>query len=101
MDVVDVVGRVLFAFVFWQNGYRQLANRAGSVAYAKSFGAPSPGARTCVNVIVRSRPVRGPGERPRRGRGWPDFRCHGQRFSGHPFARRAIVGARESLVRAR
>jgi putative oxidoreductase len=42
MDVVDIVGRVLFAFVFWQNGYRQLANRAGSVAYAKSFGAPSP-----------------------------------------------------------
>lgn len=42
MDVVDVVGRVLFAFVFWQNGYRQLAHRANSVAYAKSFGAPYP-----------------------------------------------------------
>jgi uncharacterized membrane protein YphA (DoxX/SURF4 family) len=42
MDVIDIAGRVLFALVFWQNGYRQLAQRANMVAYAKSFGAPFP-----------------------------------------------------------
>jgi putative oxidoreductase len=52
MDVVDVVGRVLFAFVFWQNGYRQLAHRAGSVAYAKSFGAPAPELSVPVTGVV-------------------------------------------------
>jgi putative oxidoreductase len=52
MDVVDIAGRVLFALVFWQNGYRQLANRAGSVAYAKSFGAPNPEVSVPVTGVV-------------------------------------------------
>ena len=52
MDVVDIVGRVLFALVFWQNGYRQLANRAGSVAYARSFGAPYPEISVPVTGVV-------------------------------------------------
>ena len=42
MDVIDIIGRVMFAAVFWQNGYRQLAQRQNMVAYAKSFGAPVP-----------------------------------------------------------
>ena len=52
MDVVDVVGRVLFALVFWQNGYRQLAHRANSVAYARSFGAPAPEISVPVTGVV-------------------------------------------------
>ena len=34
MDIVDLVGRILFALVFWQNGYRQLAQRKNMIAYA-------------------------------------------------------------------
>jgi putative oxidoreductase len=52
MDVVDIVGRVLFALVFWQNGYRQLAHRANSVAYAKSFGAPYPEVSVPVTGVI-------------------------------------------------
>ena len=52
MDVVDIVGRILFALVFFQNGYRQLAHRANSVAYAKSFGAPSPEISVPVTGVV-------------------------------------------------
>jgi putative oxidoreductase len=52
MDVVDIVGRVLFALVFFQNGYRQLAHREGSVAYAKSFGAPYPEVSVPVTGVV-------------------------------------------------
>jgi putative oxidoreductase len=52
MDVVDIVGRILFALVFWQNGYRQLAHREGSVAYAKSFGAPYPELSVPVTGVV-------------------------------------------------
>jgi putative oxidoreductase len=42
MDIIDLVGRFLFALVFWQNGWRQLAQRTNMIAYAKSFGAPFP-----------------------------------------------------------
>ncbi len=42
MDVVDFVGRVVFAFLFVQNGYAHLRNRAGMVAFARSFGTPYP-----------------------------------------------------------
>ena len=42
MDIVDLVGRIMFALVFWQNGYRQLAQRKNMIAYAQSFGAPFP-----------------------------------------------------------
>ena len=52
MDVVDIVGRVLFALVFWQNGYRQLAHRANSIAYAKSFGAPFPEISVPVTGVI-------------------------------------------------
>jgi putative oxidoreductase len=52
MDVVDIVGRVLFALVFWQNGYRQLAQRANMVAYAQSFGAPYPALSVPVTGVV-------------------------------------------------
>jgi uncharacterized membrane protein YphA (DoxX/SURF4 family) len=42
MDVVDIVGRVLFALVFWRNGYVHLRHRAGTVEFSKTFGTPSP-----------------------------------------------------------
>jgi putative oxidoreductase len=41
MDVVDIAGRVLFALVFWLNGYNHLRHRADTVAFAKSFGTPA------------------------------------------------------------
>jgi len=52
MDVVDIAGRVLFAFVFFQNGYRQLSQRENMVAYAKSFGAPFPELSVPVTGVV-------------------------------------------------
>jgi len=52
MDVIDLIGRVLFALVFWQNGYRQLAQRQNMVAYAQSFGAPSPAISVPVTGVV-------------------------------------------------
>jgi putative oxidoreductase len=42
MDVIDIVGRVLFAAVFWRNGYVHLRHRAGTVEFSKSFGTPYP-----------------------------------------------------------
>jgi putative oxidoreductase len=52
MDIVDIVGRVLFALVFWQNGYRQLAQRTNMIAYAQSFGAPFPALSVPVTGVV-------------------------------------------------
>ncbi len=52
MDVVDIIGRVLFAFVFWQNGYRQLAKYDAMVGYAKSFGAPFPAISVPVTGVI-------------------------------------------------
>jgi uncharacterized membrane protein YphA (DoxX/SURF4 family) len=52
MDVIDLIGRVLFALVFWQNGYRQLAQRQNMVAYAQSFGAPAPAISVPVTGVV-------------------------------------------------
>jgi uncharacterized membrane protein YphA (DoxX/SURF4 family) len=52
MDVIDLIGRVLFALVFWQNGYRQLAQRKNMIAYAQSFGAPAPAISVPVTGVV-------------------------------------------------
>ena len=42
MDVVDLVGRIVFAALFWQNGWNHLRHRAGTVAFARTFRAPYP-----------------------------------------------------------
>ncbi len=52
MDIIDIVGRFLFALVFWQNGYRQLAQRKSMIAYAQSFGAPAPAISVPVTGVI-------------------------------------------------
>jgi uncharacterized membrane protein YphA (DoxX/SURF4 family) len=42
MDVVELVGRVVFAAIFLDYGFTHLRQRAGMVAFAKSFNAPAP-----------------------------------------------------------
>jgi putative oxidoreductase len=42
MDVVNVVGRVLFAFLFLQNGYNHLAHPKVMVPFGEYIGVPSP-----------------------------------------------------------
>jgi putative oxidoreductase len=42
MDVVNVIGRVLFAFLFLQNGYNHLANPKVMVPFGEYIGVPSP-----------------------------------------------------------
>jgi putative oxidoreductase len=40
MDVVDLVGRILFALVFLDNGWAHCVNRAQMVPFGRSIGAP-------------------------------------------------------------
>jgi putative oxidoreductase len=40
MDVVDLVGRVLFALLFLDNGWAHLANREQMVPFGRAIGAP-------------------------------------------------------------
>jgi putative oxidoreductase len=42
MDVVELIGRIVFAIIFLDYGLTHLRQRAGTVAYAKSFDAPAP-----------------------------------------------------------
>ena len=42
MDVVNVAGRVLFAFLFLQNGYNHLANPKVMIPFGEYIGVPSP-----------------------------------------------------------
>jgi putative oxidoreductase len=42
MDVINVVGRVLFAFLFLQNGYNHLAHPKVMVPFGEYIGVPSP-----------------------------------------------------------
>jgi putative oxidoreductase len=42
MDVVNVIGRVLFAFLFLQNGWNHLANPKVMVPFGEYIGVPSP-----------------------------------------------------------
>src|SRR4051794_32478169 len=42
MDVVNVVGRVLFAFLFLQNGYNHLAHPNVMIPFGEYIGVPSP-----------------------------------------------------------
>lgn len=42
MDVVNVVGRVLFAFLFLQNGYNHLAHPKVMIPFGEYIGVPSP-----------------------------------------------------------
>jgi putative oxidoreductase len=41
MDVVDLVGRILFALLFLDNGWAHVANRAQMVPFGASLGAPA------------------------------------------------------------
>jgi putative oxidoreductase len=40
MDVVDLVGRILFALLFLDNGWAHLAKREQMVPFGRSLGAP-------------------------------------------------------------
>jgi putative oxidoreductase len=40
MDVVNLVGRILFAFLFLQNGWNHVAHRDQMVPFGKAIGAP-------------------------------------------------------------
>jgi putative oxidoreductase len=42
MDVVELAGRIVFAAIFLDYGFTHLRQRAGMVAFAKSFDAPAP-----------------------------------------------------------
>jgi len=42
MDIVFLIGRVLFALIFIGSGIGHLAKQADSVAYAKASNAPAP-----------------------------------------------------------
>lgn len=42
MDVIDLIGRVLFASVFVVNGWAHLAHREMIVGVARGMGAPAP-----------------------------------------------------------
>jgi uncharacterized membrane protein YphA (DoxX/SURF4 family) len=42
MDVVELVGRIVFAAIFLDYGSTHLRQREGMVAFARSFGAPAP-----------------------------------------------------------
>jgi putative oxidoreductase len=42
MDVVNAVGRVLFAFLFLQNGYNHLAHPNVMIPFGEHIGVPSP-----------------------------------------------------------
>jgi len=40
MDVIDLVGRILFALLFLDNGWAHLAKREQMVPFGRSIGAP-------------------------------------------------------------
>jgi uncharacterized membrane protein YphA (DoxX/SURF4 family) len=40
MDVIDLIGRILFALVFLDNGWAHVAKRAAMVPFGRSIGAP-------------------------------------------------------------
>jgi putative oxidoreductase len=42
MEVVEVIGRVVFALIFLDYGSTHLRQRAAMVAFARSFNAPAP-----------------------------------------------------------
>ena len=42
MDVINVIGRVLFALLFLQNGWNHLANPKVMVPFGEYIGVPSP-----------------------------------------------------------
>jgi len=42
MDVVNVIGRVLFAFLFLQNGWNHVSNPKVMVPFGEYIGVPSP-----------------------------------------------------------
>lgn len=42
MDVVELIGRIVFAGIFLDYGFTHLRQREGMVAFAKSFNAPAP-----------------------------------------------------------
>jgi putative oxidoreductase len=43
MDVIDLIGRVLFALVFLDNGWAHVARRGQMVPFGRSIGAPMAG----------------------------------------------------------
>jgi uncharacterized membrane protein YphA (DoxX/SURF4 family) len=42
MDVVILIGRIMFAFLFLTSGYSHFAQRNGMAEYAKAKGVPAP-----------------------------------------------------------
>jgi putative oxidoreductase len=42
MDVVELIGRIVFGLVFWLNGWAHLSQREARVGLGRMIGAPSP-----------------------------------------------------------
>jgi putative oxidoreductase len=42
MDVVNLIGRILFAFLFLQNGWNHIANPKVMVPFGEYIGVPAP-----------------------------------------------------------
>ena len=43
MDVIQLIGRLVFVAMFLNSGVGHIRNREGMAAYARSAGAPAPG----------------------------------------------------------
>ena len=52
MDVVDLVGRLLFASVFFINGWAHLAQRQVMVGVGRAIGAPRPELTASLTGVV-------------------------------------------------
>jgi putative oxidoreductase len=52
VDVIELIGRIVFALLFLDYGSMHLRQRAGMIAYAKSFNAPFPEVSVPVSGVM-------------------------------------------------
>jgi putative oxidoreductase len=52
MDVIELIGRIVFALLFLDYGSMHLRQREGMIAYAKSFNAPFPEVSVPVSGVM-------------------------------------------------
>jgi putative oxidoreductase len=52
MEIVFLVGRILFSLVFLANGFAHFAQRENMVGYAQAKGAPAPGITVPLGGVV-------------------------------------------------
>jgi putative oxidoreductase len=52
MDVVELIGRIVFALLFLDYGSMHLRQREGMIAFAKSFNAPFPEVSVPVSGVM-------------------------------------------------